>query len=121
EHAWRYAMRLASMDYAQGDIWTALSRLRETHGQVGNSPETAPYWRLYSELARLGRSREDASIAHAGLLETGQANDSDLNALAYLYEFSPIDGARLAEAQFRKDGSPAALQSALRMYASARA
>ncbi|MFC3339218.1 tetratricopeptide repeat protein [Paracandidimonas soli] len=120
-NAWQYAMRLASMDYAQGDLAGALARLRDARDQAGRGPETVPYWRLYSELARLARSREDAGFAHEGLLETGQANDADLNALAYLYELSPIDGGRLAEAQFRKDGSPAALQSALRMYASVRA
>src|SRR5690606_39068929 len=74
-----------------------------------------------SELARLSQSSEDASFAHRHLLATGQATDADLNTLSYLYAQHPIDGARIAEMQFQKDGSPAALQSALQMYTSAQA
>lgn len=116
-----YAKRLASMDYAQGDLAGALARLRAVRDITGDEPETVPYWRLYGELASLTQSNEDAIVAHRHLLATGEATGSDLNTLAYLYARHPIDGGRIAEMQFQNDGSPAALQSALRLYTTARA
>src|SRR5690606_2497643 len=110
-HQHTYSVGLASIDYAQGDLAGALASLRAVRDTVGDGPETVAYWRLYSELARLSQSSEDASFAHRHLLATGQATDADLNTLSYLYAQHPIDGARIAEMQFQKDGSPAALQS----------
>lgn len=120
-HPHVYALGLASMAYAQGDLTGALSTLRAVRDNVGEGPETSAYWRLYRELAALQQSGEDADFASRRLLATEAASDSDLNALTYLYARYPIDGARIAETQFHRDGSPDALLAALRLYTMAHA
>lgn len=116
-----YAVQLAMLDYSRGRPDDALSTLRQVRDTVGGGPETASYWRLYGELARLGQSDPDAEVAHRGLLGTGQANAGDLGAMASFYQAYPLDAGRLAELEFRQGGSALALESALRHYTAARA
>lgn len=116
-----YAVQLAMLDYSRGRPDEALSTLRQVRDTVGGGPETASYWRLYGELARLGQSDPDAQVAYRALLETGQASAGDLGAMASFYQAYPLDAGRIAELEFRQSGSALALESALRHYTAARA
>lgn len=114
-----YAMHIASLDYAQGNLADALTALRQVSGKATDAPETAPYWRLYGELAKLTNNDQEAGVAYKHLLATGQADAPDLNAMAYFYQGYPIDAGRIAEMAYRKDGSEEALETALLSYTQA--
>ncbi len=115
-----HATELASLLYAQGDAAAALSTLRDVRDEVGSDADTAPYWQLYSELARAERRGDEAIRAHKQLLATGKATDTDLFDMMHLYGQRPLDGGRIAETFFKQESSPAALQTALQMYTQAR-
>lgn len=116
-----YAVQLAMLDYGRGRPDEALSVLRQVRDSMGSGPETISYWRLYGELARLGRSDADEDAAYRGLLATGQAEAGDLSAMAGFYQAYPLDAGRIAELEFRQTGSALALEAALRHYTAARA
>lgn len=116
-----YAMHVANFEYKQGNSPGALAMLREIRSQAGDSPESAPYWRLYAELARQAQSNEDANFAYKHLLATGQTSSTDLNAMTDFYQAYPIDAARIAELQFQKSESQVALRTSLQYYVDARA
>ncbi|MBP6018111.1 MAG: tetratricopeptide repeat protein [Burkholderiaceae bacterium] len=116
-----YVAKIASVKYKQGHLSDAIKTLREARNQIDDSPESAPYWRLYAELARHAQSNEDANFAHQHLLATGQSNDSDLYSITDFYQAYPIDAARMAELQFQQNDSQEAFRSALQYYVEARA
>lgn len=116
-----YATQAASLEYQQGNMSEALAILRGVRSRVGDSADTAPYWRLYAELARQTQNDADAEFAYKHLLATGRSEAPDLSAMAYFYQAHPIDAGRVSEMEFRKDGSAAALTFALQYYTAARA
>lgn len=116
-----YAMHVASLHYEQGDLDDALAALRQVTGKADDRPETAPYWSLYGELARLTNNKSEAALAYKHLLATGGADAEDLDTMTYFYEGHPIDAGRIAEMSYRKEGSRQALEAALTFYTQAQA
>ncbi|CAM5567540.1 Tetratricopeptide repeat protein OS=Eoetvoesiella caeni OX=645616 GN=DFR37_11648 PE=4 SV=1 [Eoetvoesiella caeni] len=114
-----YATHVASLEYQQGNMAEALAVLRDVRSKVGDDAEAAPYWRLYAELARQTQNDKDAEFAYKHLLATGQSDAPDLTAMTYFYQAHPIDAGRVAEMQFRKDSSSAALAFAMQYYTAA--
>ncbi|UHL63655.1 tetratricopeptide repeat protein [Paralcaligenes sp. KSB-10] len=114
-----YATHVATIEYQQGSPADALATLHKVRDKANDRLESAPYWRLYGELARQMENKEDANFAYKHLLATGQSDASDLNSMTYFYEGHPIDAGRTAEMEFRKNESEVALKSALQFYAAA--
>lgn len=116
-----YVMHVVSLDYRKGNVEGGLAMLREVREYAGDGPESAPYWRLYAELAHQRKSKEDINFAYQHLLTTGLSNPDDLGEMTAFYDRYPIDAARTAELHFHKNESQIALRSALQHYINARA
>lgn len=114
-----YATAVATIEYQQGSPADALATLHKVRDKANDRVESAPYWRLYAELARQTENNQDTHFAYKHLLATGQSDASDLNAMTYFYEGHPVDAGRTAEMEFRKNGSEVALKSALQFYSAA--
>jgi len=117
----QYAMLIATIEFQKGQMKPALMALRQVRDKVGTRKEDAPYWQTYAELSRLSEQQDDTNYAYQHLLATGESNAADLTEMTNFYEGYPIDAGRVAELQFRKDGSETALQSAMYFYTVARA
>jgi hypothetical protein len=117
----QYAMLIATIEFQKGQMKPALMALRQVRDKVGTRKEDAPYWQTYAELSRLSEQQDDTNYAYKHLLATGESNAADLTEMTNFYEGYPIDAGRVAELQFRKDGSETALQSAMYFYTVARA
>lgn len=112
----------ARVKYKQGEDDEALALLREHAPMADSSAQSAVFWRLYAELARLLQSSEDAALAYRNLLATGKASQEDLAAMAYFFVYSPMDAARVAELHLQQGGyDQAMINSALLNYAELRA
>ena len=116
----QYAMFIATIEFQKGQMKQALMALRQVRDKVGTRKEDAPYWQTYAELSRLSEQQDDTNYAYKHLLATGQSNPADLTEMTNFYEGYPIDAGRVAELQFRQDGSETALQSAMYFYTVAR-
>lgn len=113
---------VARLKYKQGQDEAALQLLREQAGHVGETSETAGFWRLYAELARVLQSSADADRAYRSLLASGEATPADLAGMTYFYVHSPMDAARIADAHLQQEmNSKAALDATLLNYAELRA
>jgi hypothetical protein len=116
-----YAADAATLEYKLGNPTGALAVLRGVRGKVGDGSTTAQYWRLYADLTRQAGNNQEANFAYKNLLATGHSDESDLSAMIGFYVDYPIDAGRIAEMEFRKNGSAAALRAALQSYTAARA
>jgi polysaccharide biosynthesis protein PelB len=113
----RYALSTASMLYRHGDYKGALDALLAA--RRGAKDNDILFWRNAAQLARLLQRDDIANDAYKHLLASGEAAPEDLGAMTYFYDAYPIDAARTSELQFRRDGSPRALQSAIHYYTDA--
>nr|WP_306806076.1 tetratricopeptide repeat protein [Caballeronia sp. BR00000012568055] len=113
----RYALLGASMAYRHGDYQRALDVLLATR-QYAKDDDVA-FWRNTAQLARLLQRDDIANDAYKHLLASGKAEPEDLGAMTYFYIAYPIDAARTAELQYRRDHSLRALQNAVHYYVDA--
>jgi hypothetical protein len=114
-----YALRTASLLYRHGDYRGAFDALQKAHGGAKDDDEA--FWRNDAQLARLLQQDKAANDGYAHLLATGTATAEDLGDMTYFYDPWPIDAARTSELQYRRDGTPRALQNALYYYTEAQA
>lgn len=116
-----YATHTATLLYGQGDLAGALQALQQAEDFATRRDNAAPYWRLYAELAALTNDPEARHQAHQQLLQSGEADQADLSRMSWFYDGHPIDAGRIAEVEFRRNGSASALYTALNAYTRARA
>ena len=113
------ALRTASVLYREGNYEASFAALQSAHSNAKDSD--TDYWRNYAELARLLQRDAEASEAYRHLLAGGDSTPEDLGDMTYFYDPYPIDAARVAEMQYRRDHTPRALQNAIYYYTDAQA
>ena len=113
------ALRTASVLYREGDYRASFAALQSARSTAKDSD--TDYWRNYAELARLLQHDADANEAYRHLLAGGDTTPEDLGDMTYFFDPYPIDAARIAELQYRRDQTPRALQNAIYYYTDAQA
>ncbi|NUO86621.1 MAG: tetratricopeptide repeat protein, partial [Cupriavidus sp.] len=139
-----YALKLANLLYVRGRLLQALDAMLPARAAAG--PRDLLFWRTFTELARLNQ-RDDllqdgyrhlmmaaaqTRNEHCRQLPEGPArNDcmaavratqqADFSNLIAYYDRTPLDAGRIAEADWRRSASPAALELALYYYTRAHA
>jgi hypothetical protein len=113
------ALRTASVLYREGDYRASFAALQGARSTAKDSD--SDYWRNYAELARLLQRDADANEAYRHLLAGGDTTAEDLGDMTYFFDPYPIDAARIAELQYRRDHTPRALQNAIYYYTDAQA
>jgi hypothetical protein len=113
------ALRTASVLYRAGDYRASFTALQSARNTAKDSD--TEYWRNYAELARLLQRDADANEAYRHLLAGGATTPEDLGDMTYFFDPYPIDAARIAELQYRRDHTPRALQNAIYYYTDAQA
>ncbi|WP_043638940.1 tetratricopeptide repeat protein [Chromobacterium haemolyticum] len=116
-----YAMHIANLEYRHGDFSAALDALTAARDIKQEKADAAAFWRTYAQLAQLTQRRQDVDLGNERLIATGLATDADLHGMIYSYQDYPLDAGRIAELEFRKNGSEAALLLALTNYTAAAA
>jgi hypothetical protein len=113
------ALRTASVLYREGDYHASFTALQSARSTAKDSD--TEYWRNYAELARLLQRDADANEAYRHLLAGGATTPEDLGDMTYFFDPYPIDAARIAELQYRRDHTARALQNAIYYYTDAQA
>nr|WP_199066577.1 tetratricopeptide repeat protein [Chromobacterium sp. ASV5] len=116
-----YAMHIANLEYRHGDFPAALDALIAARDIKQEKADAAAFWRTYAQLAQLTQRRQDVDLGNERLIATELATDADLHGMIYSYQDYPLDAGRIAELEFRQNGSEAALLLALTNYTAAAA
>lgn len=111
----QWAVREASIHYAQGDAQTAMIVLRQASAEAAK--QDVLFWQVYSGLALTEGMEAEATLALQQLRGTGEARAIDLRNLAVLLKSQhPIEAAAVAAEGWQRHGEETDLLMALQLY-----